>query len=723
MTQATIPPPHKRYHSYFVTTYRNILLYWLANLIIFPTFSTCVYIIVKDAQEWLQTISNFIFIFTQSDIFPTFTVRDIVPIFQFIILFVAAIPLLSLFFTPRYLRLGFKGREGVVFVCLALIVVICLQPRSFSIQPDTTDSFLKFSVGWLIFGLEYFLLLNTWRSRLVTFTSISAFLVISIIEILSLTNPKNPLPQLSSLINHGIIITYLLTTGFLAFIFCAVQINNEYIRHRWVPPINGISVFVAICLLLMSWHDSLSKPWAVAIAGLGLMFLAARPRNFISRQIAHLRMVTRPIRHDQLYSQSSPVIKSRHIFNLLVSQWLPRYVSINNRKLIYTLALIVGGIAIPFLFGPYDAPLELMALGVASASVLVSIYTIVWLGYNSSRFIVTEFEPKASNPELEAIAKLTTFALVDELQRISILLKLRQVENLSSSGEETNAYFVTSGFDQDFINEVQQSVNLDVPKAGKISLDSLLTLGLRLLARIHVKGQVQRRSNGSIQIWAELNYRNTQRAAVDLVILPENSYQEIDDIFIRPYAREMALKLFIELGQVSHLGSSWKTFAEFLNGLEATSRRNWWQAIDFYRLALQTEETRKGTFGIGHYHLGAALVYQGNWDEGLQHLRTAEIDGPTLPETHYMLAMVLLRKHWGELHEYPNKFKEIEQHLKSALALRGDFPEAHHLLGEAYYRRGELEDRENSRPNKIENSPPNGEEDNKKRPKWTSYFR
>jgi hypothetical protein len=184
-----------------------------------------------------------------------------------------------------------------------------------------------------------------------------------------------------------------------------------------------------------------------------------------------------------------------------------------------------------------------------------------------------------------------------------------------------------------------------------------------------------------------------------MVVLSENSLEEIDDIFIRPVARQLALKLLIELGQVPHLGSSWETLDYFLKGLDASANRNWWQAIAYYRKALQAEETVQGSFGIGHYHLGTALLFQGNWREGYQHLRTAEADGPPMAELQYMLALALLYIYWGEIHTKPNIFKEINYRCTKAIALRREFPEAYQLQGSAYFRSARNQDRETSKQN------------------------
>jgi hypothetical protein len=196
-------------------------------------------------------------------------------------------------------------------------------------------------------------------------------------------------------------------------------------------------------------------------------------------------------------------------------------------------------------------------------------------------------------------------------------------------------------------------------------------------------------------MWVEMDYRHRQTAVVDHKLLPENTLDELDEHYIRPVAREMALKLLVELQIAPHLGSDWKTIDYFLRGLEASAKRNWWQAIANYRQAIQAEESHRGTFGVGHYHLGAALVFQGNVEEGEPHILTAEHDGPTMAETQYLLALIRLINRWSNLHEAEAEadFQEIDRRLERALRLKPDFAEAYQLRATAHYQRARTLDR------------------------------
>ena len=332
----------------------------------------------------------------------------------------------------------------------------------------------------------------------------------------------------------------------------------------------------------------------------------------------------------------SPLIDRRNLLSIITSRYLSQLTNLDNSTLFFWLSVFAGGVVVPTISyinhapGEYPSFLSLAFLGVSSTLIFIAVYSMLWLLRNCNRYVVTQFEVAGSedrynenskttkvNPELEAIANLITEMLVEELQQISVLLKQRQVENVNLTPGDNNAFFVTSGFDQEFINEMYQIVTIDVGNAGKISLGRILLLALRMMARIRVKGRVQQRTNGTIGIWVELRFRNNQSAAVDFMILPENSISEIDQVFMRPVARELSLKLVIKLGQLIHLGSNWQSLGQFLRGLEASSRRDWWQAISCYREAIELERGYRTTFGVGQYHLGAALILQGNNEQGL----------------------------------------------------------------------------------------------------------
>src|SRR5690606_34308153 len=118
-----------------------------------------------------------------------------------------------------------------------------------------------------------------------------------------------------------------------------------------------------------------------------------------------------------------------------------------------------------------------------------------------------------------------------------------------------------------------------------------------------------------------------------------------------------------------------------------------------YRAAIQNEETQRGSFGIGHYHLGATLLAIGEVKEALKHLEQAVVTGPPLPETYYTLALAKAHLKWDSLHLKENEatFQQIKRYCELALRLRPNFSEAYHLVGALLYQRGKLTERHETR--------------------------
>ena len=91
-----------------------------------------------------------------------------------------------------------------------------------------------------------------------------------------------------------------------------------------------------------------------------------------------------------------------------------------------------------------------------------------------------------------------------------------------------------------------------------------------------------------------------------------------------------------------------------------------------------------------------------NLEDGINHLYQAELQGPKLPETDYMIALTILYKSYYKLHkEDDGSFKEIIDRCKRA---QGSLHEAQHLIGMAYYMKARLYERESSKAYDRENS-------------------
>lgn len=400
------------------------------------------------------------------------------------------------------------------------------------------------------------------------------------------------------------------------------------------------------------------------------------------------------LRLDHLTDLESPFVKARQNLNTRLKQ-VSSFRSKTNFSLIVFVIVFSLYLATELLHQKSLLDSTLSAI-VTALIFATSIFIGLYLLDSRNRYIIIPFEviPKDNlSPELDAIANILTENLVIELQKVSTLLHVRQVENLNLDEEGSNAFFVTSSSDADFFDQLDQAISFELPKTSSVSVGTIFYLLSRFIAKIRIYGKVQRRTNGSIEIQANLSYSSSSSASVNQVIIPERFISEIDSKSIQPIAKSLAISLLLDLGVISHLGTTHSSLEQMLNGFEASSNRDWWLAISHYRQAIQTEESLNNKFGIGYFHLGTAQLFVGNWQDGMESLRTAERDGPLIPELQYMIALALLFIHWAELHKKPNVFNELIARLDTSIELRGEFPEATHLQGVAYYRLGRLKER------------------------------
>jgi hypothetical protein len=745
MTASTERPRVSRYASRFYTTYRNVLLTWVANFIILPVYLASVALFcITIAQMpdgdwgWLRWV--------------------IIAITTTLLLF----PVLTTTLAPRQWQHGFAQRYDV-----ALTAILIVIGNYFYSPPWFIPTLILFAFIGICLGLVRFVWSLHILYRSILLVLISIFLILAAD---TLVNDLNQLGQgLESVLWVPMLATTLiwLVISMITLIFILAHYRNEFVQSviqqrpdldiSFNPGFRPIVVIIAIYamwraveLLLTHQFDTYSilldqaktiAPHLISIEfslpvemqksadlihhflesathliTIIILILARGPESLFREQIAYIRLFFKGIRLDRVTSTSSPFVRLQNPL-LRLYDYLPSFFSIQNRVLYVSVAIIVGGIVIPLAIywltpdvriAPIDTralrwesylkPADILWIAFTGAGLLLFLYLISWALLSRNRYIVTQFDivtetRDKAQPELRAISILMTNLLVSELQNISSLLTLRQVENLQLGRDDSNAFFVTSGLDKDFFDQMQQVVNLQVPDGGTFNLGRIVALLLRSLARIQVRGTVQQRTNGSVEMWVEMDYRHRQTAVVDHKLLPENTLDELDEHYIRPVAREMALKLLVELQIAPHLGSDWKTLDYFLRGLEASAKRNWWQAIANYRQAIQAEESHRGTFGVGHYHLGAALVFQGNVEEGEPHILTAEHDGPTMAETQYLLALIRLINRWSNLHEEEADFQEIDRRLERALRLKPDFAEAYQLRATAHYQRARTLDR------------------------------
>jgi hypothetical protein len=182
------------------------------------------------------------------------------------------------------------------------------------------------------------------------------------------------------------------------------------------------------------------------------------------------------------------------------------------------------------------------------------------------------------DPDLDAVANLATQAFVEKLKHISILLNMRQVENLSLRNDGGLAVFVASGQDQELIEQIRSLGDIEATEI-KLPFGNLLAPFMMQMVETRVRGTIQRQQDNSMAIWVEYLERGGRTVAVDMAIIPHDSMNDIDQAQINEVAYSLAVKLVYKLGHHTHLASSWESLKLFLDGLNAAYHRNWWYAI------------------------------------------------------------------------------------------------------------------------------------------------
>ena len=459
---------------------------------------------------------------------------------------------------------------------------------------------------------------------------------------------------------------------------------------------------------------------------LGSIFLASNPRRFFSQQRAYLRHLSSGFRHDRLVNIASPTLQETSAVNK-IRNWRRRNLSFSNQYLWFFISLIIGVLGIPLLQGLLltweedslkiaigkleilrfingnindISLLELMALGLPSGVVFSLFYLLIWAIRNRQKYIVFPLTVYGNEEEQHALAGTANqliHSITDEIRNIGQLMEHKQVNNANAVIGSALAHFTAVGVEPDFVSELKSLTSVE-NIGGFPLLGSVFSFFINTFATVKVRGSIRQTDNSNIEVWIELNRNRNSVVAVDKLIL-DISNEDIDELTLNKISREIAIKLILKLGQSYHLATDWESFDFFLDGLAAAKDRNWWRAIEAYESAVQSEEARRETFGIGHYHLGATFLSLGEIQKALQHFEQAQVSGPPIPETYYMIAVAETYLNWGKLNtsETQSKFHQIVEYSNLALRLRPHFSEVHHLLGSAYYHRAKLNEREHTK--------------------------
>lgn len=487
--------------------------------------------------------------------------------------------------------------------------------------------------------------------------------------------------------------------AFLMLFFYILIVNVRNLGYGRFLAQLLLPVLIAFVVYISDFLDL--HLFAIAVGVLLAMLFADGPVRFWQRQRNRVLRFTARIRHDRIRRHMSPTIPPSHWWSRL-RYALPRYQLFTSPATKAGIALLFGLFGIPTIeiirrYGTdyrlwkweWNDTWELAKLSSLYGFVLSFLYLMFWFFSHRPKHIVYPFKVFGDEQgQLNPLANLITYSFAEQTQRISELMSLRYVENVNATADMTFSMVVTSGQQDEFMQKLEAFGDVEMMENVRFRPGRLFSAIVAILALTQVRGFVQRRQDKSVQVWIEYSTRFGRTVSVRAVIPAVNSFIEVDEYAVQAMTKELALKLVAALGKEAHLASSWESLDHFIDGLDATRRQHWWQAIIKYRQAIQIEESFRGEFGRGYYHLGAALVFQGELREGLSNLNIADQNGPPLAETQYMLALTLYYLYGDTLDSDKERFHEIKKRCELALRIRPDFPEARHLLGTLYFQRG-----------------------------------
>lgn len=659
--------------SKFGTTLRNELQTWIAHVVIYAAYFSCVFFLLDSLIGYDRLLLVFFF-------------------------FISTIPVLLQLATWNYWNMGFKSRTRQFFVSILICftyflinyrielnifwMVAFLNLIAFIVRrlfarkkhmPDTLTIALTVGIALIGYiGFTYYQNVTVFlSSALIRWQIALAVIAISVFSI-------TPLLQTFGRIKKLIVLGPLDRS----------QRIDIFLRNIIIHGIFNLFLFA---IILVSKSQFLSS-----LITFSMFLLSTDIGLSISRQKAHLAnfLIILGINNITTIVSSDPNPIGLAKVQL---ERITRFVDQNRRYVLILFIFLIGGGLTPYFayqYGLADKGIELFYVGSLSSFTLSLMYLTVWFFRNRKKHIVFPFSVAEGQvePQLQSLANLMTYAFVQQLRYIALLLSMKQVENIVSRNDNTLPIFVTSGQEKELIEQIRSLGDIEVANS-KIPFGGMLSLIGNYLAHTRVHGTVVRQKDNSIAILVEFVQKGGQVLAVDMDFVPETSAADLDEKIVNAIAKSLAVKLIIKLGNHPHLASSWGSMLNFVNGLDAAYHRNWWQAISFYRKSIHDEESTSGPTGPAYYHLGASLVSQGNIIEGYSYLKVAEAKNAPLGEVQYMIALAQYYMFHDFLHVERAMFEDIKWRCSLAIKDRPYFPEAHHLLGTVYYQRGKLLER------------------------------
>ena len=349
--------------------------------------------------------------------------------------------------------------------------------------------------------------------------------------------------------------------------------------------------------------------------------------------------------------------------------------------------------------GQYQLPIDISITSTEPVSfvglimlvlLIAAIFLVLCLGYvywqNLRRHVVLKF--RTVDKELQPVAEMLTHNFLKEIQQIGGLLRSQQVEGINVQLENSLALFVRSGLETRDIEELRSINELEL--AGfRVSIGPIMALLLRIQAKTRVQGVLELNSDNNLEVFVEWVSRGQSKTfSTDRVRVPMARKGKVNEFALGNVARELAEHAVFQLLGERLPISDRQNLGRLIEGLKASSNRNWWYAIAKYREVTDAEVTVRGKFGLGYYLIGAALLSQGEAELALGHLYRAEATGRPNAYTHYMIALALVALHYNDVQEDTRFAKEIIHHLKIAKTIDDGLAQAYHLLGIVHYQLG-----------------------------------
>jgi len=729
-----IPEP-TAYESSFHTTHKRTLVYWITSFAIAPPYLLSIQYVLTYFRGWL------------GGLFPASWIVDALMLFLSLC---AVLPLGFSLLQKSTWHLATKGRWWLA-ICgiVGMIVILVFEHLSQNIALPirtvqmysltlllwgTVNLYFNPSDGsspkpsiWFgrglmtVFTLLLPVIVNAnWDSVYLLIPLINVVLMVAALCCLSLATiselfPYQPLEQVCVIFILVIISLFLLfITNFNIVLSCSAYLviiaalyifarNYPYVKsvHDLLPPF--ITSFILGLLFIVSEmlppSIKTSHPAVIFVSSIGLLLflIASLPNQFLSRQATFQRELLKRYRQTNLRSRFSEDTQLPNSLNRIILR-IVNTISLDNPALIVITSIALGIVEASARNAQIPSLLNALSVGTATFVLGSILYFFVW-SVRHRRYIILPFQTSDQRDEtLLSIAALIPHNLVDQVQEIGMLLNQRQVETAGRGTSEAMALFVTSGLAPEQLTDFQSLVSIDTPggNAIKSALGTILSIFARLFATEVISGVVRRGKGGRPEIWIEITQRH-KKTSLGKFEVPETLAGDFDEKTLRKLIRGVAVELTLRLGKRGKVASSTVSLNYLLEGLQASKERNWWRAIEAYRSAIRVEESAHGAFGFGYYHLGAALVFQGELDEAKKYLQQAEASSVPGAETQYMLALVSLHDAWDSLDILNIEFHDIVRRCKIALSQRPYFPEAYNLLGAAYYQRAKLLHRQNSK--------------------------